>query len=398
MTVIKRQKNNVKRFIQENIIEVFLANLETLITTITSLLFLAVLSNASDKYLFGEFNYFLTVLMFFNIFVIFGSDNVLLETDNIIKEYKKNFDVFWFRLFNLLILGFLLIIISGFNWFYIFFIVSPFLVLSEKNRINRRNKRMFKGKIIFVLLSASLKISIAYFGYHSFLKLAILLEFSYGVFLFSPKLLKKSYFPSINSYQEILRRSWPYALSSISVILYSRLDQIIIPQVLNYEELASYSVAIRIGDSLNFILVTTAVVLARKYMLLGVNIGRLYLVSLALAITLLILLLVSGPYIIKMLFTNYYNTSVLRLFWLQLLNLPLVAIGLVQTKFLTVNKMSKLLPFRFFLGAVINLLGTVLLLPLTGLDGAVYSTLLAQVIVNLIYPYLNSKLSLLRFG
>ena len=386
----------VKKFAKDNFREVFFANIETLVSSVFSLIFLSVLSNIASKLLFAEVNYFLTILMFVNALVIFGSDNVLLEADRNFREFHKNLEVFWFRLINVCLIGLVCMIFFDFQLDHFIFLLSPLLVLYEKNKINQKNSRIFPYRLIFLVTVFVIKIAIIKYQYFSLIKFSLLLEYSFGVWLISKRLLAKSYWPGFSKYLTIFQKSLPYALSSIAVMMFSRLDQLLIPSLLNLEVLADYSVAIRVGDSLNFILVVSTLVLAKKY--LG-KINKLKLSYKIMALTgflLMILLAAIGPFIIKHLFIDYYNSQVLSLFWLHLVNLPFVALGLVQTRYLAVNKMSKWLPFRFLFGAIVNILFVLLLLPIIGLIGAVISTILAQFATNIVYPYMFSELKPLR--
>ena len=366
-------------------------------STILSFVFFSYASIKLEATDFGKLNYYISLITILSSLIIFGSDNYLISRgESQKKELYKTISIFYFRTINTIFIISIASLIYGFSFFYLIGLSFPFIVFYEKNKLNQKNSLLFSYNMIFLGINFLIKIYSVYIFSPILIATSLLLDFSFGFFLINSKVLKYFFWPKLNLWASIFKKSIPYALSSISIILYSRVDQIILAELLDFNELSKYSIAVKIGDSTNFIFGITTFVLARKYLNTSANIRKIYKLNYLFAFILFIFLLTIGLFIFEFVFEKYNNFEVKLLFIIHLLNLPLVGLGSIQTKYMALNSLSKFLPLKFFISLILNVVFLFILVPIFSLKGAVFSTIIAQGFSSIIYPYFIKKLYLLR--
>ncbi len=189
--------------------------------------------------------------------------------------------------------------------------------------------------------------------------------------------------------QRLLRLSWPLMLSEFFVFVYSRLDQIMLENMVGSAELGRYSAALRLSETWYFVggALTAALYPAiierratdypgylRRYQsLLNTLVG----LGLGLAV---VTTLLAGP-LTELIYGSRYAgvDSILRVhIWTGLF----VFIGVGTSHWFVAEGMQRFLMMRTLSGAVLNLILNLLLIPKYGALGASVATLLAQILVT----------------
>ena len=186
----------------------------------------------------------------------------------------------------------------------------------------------------------------------------------------------------------LLKDSWPFILSSMAVVIYIRIDTIMIGQMLGDKEVGIYSVSTRLAEAWYFIpgvivaSVFPSIVSAKSHPLLYSQRFQSLLNSLcSIAIAIAICTSFLAPYMILLLFGRAYEAadSVLAInTWAGVF----VFIGVASGRWFLVENLQRLLIVRTILGAVINILLNWILIPKLGMIGAAWATLISQAVAN----------------
>lgn len=198
-----------------------------------------------------------------------------------------------------------------------------------------------------------------------------------------------------------IKDSWPLILSSVVVMVYMRIDQVMIKEMLGEYEVGIYSAAVRLSEAFYFIpmLITAsifpAILNARKHNqeLYRQRLQRLYTFLVWLALSLALITTFLSEWLILSLFGEMYQ-SASQVLIVHVWSAVFVFLGVAFSKYLIVENLTKLDFQRTLLGAISNVVFNLLLIPAYGVVGAAIATLLAQIITNLMYDLLDRRLHL----
>jgi len=184
--------------------------------------------------------------------------------------------------------------------------------------------------------------------------------------------------------QYLARTCWPMAVAGLSVMLYMRIDQVMLAQMLGERDVGIFSAAVRISESWYFIpvsiisSVTPALVIAQAEneesycrQLLKITRGLFWL-SVAAAV----ILSVESKGIIELLYGAGYAESAAVLAvhaWAGIF----VALGVSAGPWFVNAGFLKFRMFQTLAGAVVNILMNLVLVPRFGPVGAAYATLVS---------------------
>jgi PST family polysaccharide transporter len=190
---------------------------------------------------------------------------------------------------------------------------------------------------------------------------------------------------SISFSLKVLKSSWPLLLSSMSIALYMKVDQIMLGQMLNDKSVGIYSVAVKISEVFYFIpIILTAsafplILEAKhennekfcKYLQLLFNILSTVSILISLIITF------SSGLIIELLFETQYKESgpILMIHvWASIF----VFTGVASSKWFIAQNLEKIIFVRTTLNLILNILLNYLLIPTYGALGAAIALLITQ--------------------
>ncbi|ELP5730594.1 flippase [Vibrio vulnificus] len=199
--------------------------------------------------------------------------------------------------------------------------------------------------------------------------------------------------------KRFIKDSWPLILSSVVVMVYMRIDQVMIKEMLGEYEVGIYSAAVRLSEAFYFIpmLITAsifpAILNARKHNqeLYRQRLQRLYTFLVWLALSLALITTFLSEWLILSLFGEMYQ-SASQVLIVHVWSAVFVFLGVAFSKYLIVENLTKLDFQRTLLGAISNVIFNLLLIPAYGVVGAAIATLLAQIITNLMYDLFDRRL------
>jgi PST family polysaccharide transporter len=233
-------------------------------------------------------------------------------------------------------------------------------------------------KIILILINASL----LYFAFVTLIEAmfsALALWISYRQF---PTPSRWKWKTDIAS--QFLRESWPYLLSGLSIIVYMRIDQIMLREMKGDFELGIFSAALALSSAWYFIptaiCISVAPMMARRKHdnQIGYEKGLKQLFSLMwwILLPLSIGIAITAVPLVALLFGVAYKASAIVLAIHVFSNIP-VGLGVVQSIWIINERKNTMLLYKSVMGAISNVLFNFILIPGYGAQGAAIATLIS---------------------
>lgn len=188
---------------------------------------------------------------------------------------------------------------------------------------------------------------------------------------------------------ELLHYSWPVLLSSIAVVIYMRIDQVMIGSMLQSSDVGTYSAAVRVSEAWYMIpaaviqSLSPKIIDARKkdHKLYEKRIVQLLATVIWFSIAAAVIMTIIGPTVIRVAFGEAYEgaASVLQVhFWAG----AFVAMGGAIGQWFLAEHLLKIKLYRTICGAVTNLGMNFVLIPLFGILGAAIATIISQAVAD----------------
>lgn len=198
--------------------------------------------------------------------------------------------------------------------------------------------------------------------------------------------------------QKLLRDSWPLILSSLAIMAYMRIDQIMIGQMLGDEAVGVYSAAVRISEVWYFIPVAIvasvfpSIIETKKHneTLYRLRLQKLYDLMVILSLIVAVPMTFFSEWIVVILFGKEYQEAGLLLainMWAGIF----VSLGTASGKWFLVENLSSLMFYRTLWGALINISMNFLLIPIYGSLGAAIATFVSYSIAGFWFDLFNIK-------
>lgn len=201
--------------------------------------------------------------------------------------------------------------------------------------------------------------------------------------------------------KKLLHDSWPLVLSSIVIMIYMRIDQLMIKVMLGEYEVGIYSAAVRLSEAWYFIpmLLTTslfpAIIEAKKvseayyYKCLQ----QLYNLMTWMAISLALLMTFLSKWLVGFLYGEAYQAAG-NVLMINIWASVFVFLGVASGKWLLIENLQTLAFWRTFYGMIINLLLNIILIKKYGIIGAAMATLASQCVAAYLFDFFNQKTKL----
>lgn len=185
--------------------------------------------------------------------------------------------------------------------------------------------------------------------------------------------------------KSLLNDSWPLILSGIAIMVYMRIDQVMIGNMIGNAKLGIYSAAVKLSEAWYFIpmiisgSVYPAILNARK------KSNELYLKRMQMlydsftwfTISAALITTFMAPFIIQIIYGVKYieAATVLSIhIWAGVF----VFLGVASSKYLVAENLTKISFYRTFIGAITNVILNFILIPIYGIFGAAIATLISQ--------------------
>jgi O-antigen/teichoic acid export membrane protein len=189
----------------------------------------------------------------------------------------------------------------------------------------------------------------------------------------------------------LMRDAWPLILGGFMINLYSRIDRIMINEMLTPVETGEYSAGLKLFETLSFLPVVICTSLfpailnarknsATKYQqrmkqLYGLMTGSAWVVAIGLAVT--------ASWLVPLLYGEEYlaGASVLQIVAFTLVP---ISIGLAVSQYLIAENMVKVDMARKIIGMLSNVGLNFYLIPIMGIIGASWATLVSHVLTDIL--------------
>ena len=198
--------------------------------------------------------------------------------------------------------------------------------------------------------------------------------------------------------KNLIYDSWPLILSGLMVMVYLRIDQIMIKSMIDNQALGNYSAAVKLSEIWYFfpIAITQSIFPAilgakiKSEMTYFKQIQTLYDIMVWSAIAIAIPISFFSKYIIFLLYGNAFAAAS-KVLTIHIWTAVFVFLGLASDKFMLAEGLMKLTLYRSCLGVIVNITLNVILIKMYGIIGAAISTLVSQIMASFVFDLLNKK-------
>ncbi len=370
---------------------------------------------------FGTINYSLAIIGLFGPLISLGLNEVVVKELINEPDQKHNLigSTFVAQIFSSVLSFFLILVIIILiepdkvqrNVTYILAISLPF---QSSNAIKYYFESIFKGYnsnlieltvfVIFTLLRIYSLLN--KYGLYIFVLLTLFETiFSFILLLFWYQYLKKDIFnwsPSLSKIKDLLNKSYPLILSGFAVILYMRMDQILIGHMIGKKELGIYSSALRFSEIMYTIPIVIMSTIFPKIVKLKkenfITYSK-YFKNVLKALTIISFFIIititfSSNFIFKFFYGDEFLDGSLVL-KIHIWTSTFVFLGIAGSKWYLTENLQKLIIIQTCIGAILNLLLNLFLIPKFGIAGSAFSTLFAQILSTYMFDLFYKKTRIL---
>ena len=182
----------------------------------------------------------------------------------------------------------------------------------------------------------------------------------------------------------LLKDSWLMMIAGAAILLYMKIDQVMIKEMMNAEAVGQYAAAVRLSEAWYFIPMVIAsslfpaIVSAKKQSkeLYYARLQKLYNFMVWMAIAIAIPMTFLSNWVIHLLYGEQYAQagSVLMIhIWAGVF----VFLSVANDKWFYIENKAKLLTFKVLIGAISNIILNIFLIPLYGIAGAAIATIIS---------------------
>jgi O-antigen/teichoic acid export membrane protein len=393
-----------------NISWLLLEKIVRMVTVLITTIFLARYLGVAE---FGKLSYIIAFIGIFLPFAALGMDQVIVRRLAIGDNPSKVLgSAFFLRLLVGIMLILLIPSIHGFiekeNLGSFVTIASYILLLYPFYLIDPYFQSILKAKYIVIAKVSSLflmliirLIAIRYdAGLDIFIKIMVL-EYIVTALLFTVMYIIKNsvhkrWVASFDTSLVILKESWPIIFSGVAIALYTRVDQIMLQNMVNSEAVGYYAATIRISEAVFFIpviLVQAALPVISKMRdkhpnLYTSKINLLYEVINIIAILIMVIMIIFSDQMISIIYGESYKDSAVLLS-VMIYIVPIVFFSVAKGIWTICEGRQTYNMFYTMTGLVLNIVLNYLLIPIYGGMGAVIATIISQISINMLFPMLS---------
>jgi PST family polysaccharide transporter len=197
----------------------------------------------------------------------------------------------------------------------------------------------------------------------------------------------------------LLQNSWPLILSSVAIMFYTRIDQVMIGEILGDKEVGLYSIAIRISEIWYFMPIAIldsvfpAVIKSKKQSetLYLERMQKLFHLMVLPTVGMAIVMSFASGTLVTMLFGAPYQASGAVLA-VSIWSGVFFALGAASDRLLAVENLQRYSFYRTFCGCIANVLLNLILIPRFSILGAAAATIMSQMIACLFFDLFNPKM------
>lgn len=388
-----------------------------IICKIVNFFWIVSLANYLGKTMFGKFSFAFSFSMILGFFINLGIDKIIVREISKDKEKAGGYliNALFLKVFSSLIVTiFMSLIIFAnsylFNNLLYLYLAFLIMIISSFEGILESYFTAIEKMSIVAMMQIVTTILIVTVGYyyihHQYGLIEILLAYVFSYFIVLGTVLTilivkfKIKFPRINSGEckRLLKESIPLAAVSIMVVIYYRIDFVMLGFLKGNEAVGIYSTAYRLFEA--FLIFATVLLTASFPKLsqsLNDSIDKFktyfnFMIKLLITIICPIVLvnLIYGKEIFNLLFSQEYIESI-KLYRILIIALLFMYMnGLFYHGFISANKQN-ILPWISLSAVAINIILNLLLIPPLGAGGAAIATVTAEFTVWVLSLYFFNR-------
>lgn len=227
----------------------------------------------------------------------------------------------------------------------------------------------------------------------------VVLSTSYILFAYLKRGVGFQFILDVQYAKSILRKSWPLIISSLGAILYLKMDQVMVVDLVGNSEGGIYNVAVKYSSIFYFIqtivmtsvfpsLIKTRKTEYKKYLNNTEKLSSFFLYTAGMII---VLSLLFADKFVELTFGEKYMDAV-PIIKLHILSLPLIYWGAILSRWLVIEDLTKYSLARHAMGLAVNLILNLILIPKYGGEGAaiasIFALLFSVIVVLVFHPRL----------
>jgi len=368
---------------------------------------------------FGKINYVSAFVAIATVFVNLGMESFLIKEivanptrkhDIIATSFKLRF-LFAFIVFIGILLLFWITNEPNISFILFFLLVAPlfttsFAIVDLLFQAELKSRITIIVRNIFFVLSAGCKIvailtqqSIFVFALLTIIDIALADIFLF--FLYKAKFsIKSSGKTGWDEALDILKKCMPFLLSNIAVVIYMRIDQVLLGKLASVKEVGYFSAVTKVAEIFYFIplvitgslyglLINTRNASFLEYKRVARKIFYFLLCS---SILISLVISLAAPSIITFLFGEAFVNSIILLqayIWVVVF----IFAGVAFNQLLVIEEYNGIIFYKTFIGLVLNILFNLMLIPSLGAMGAVIATVITQFVssIGANFLFMNSR-------
>ncbi len=376
---------------------------------------------------FGVLNYALAYTALFMFFVKLGLDQIIVR--EVVKKPRLT-NYLMGTAFVLKLIGSIIAIVLVYFSLYVIeidsltktviFIISAGFILQSFDVIDYFYQAKVLSKYVVIarnsafILSSLLKVylilykySVVYFAIANIVDLAFSGLFLVIIYKHTGHSIKKWRYSSKKAI-ELLRFSWPLALSMFLISIYMKIDQVMIGNMLDVEEVGIYSVAVRLAEFWVFIpgiLVSTLMpyfvnLRETNKKLYHYRLMQLYSLMFWMGVFVGVVTIIWGEDIIRLLFDEAYLGAYDALVF-NIWNGIFISQAIARGIWMIGENLQIYRLYNNFFGVTLNIILNLILIPKMGITGAAIATLFTQALSTWFFPFIwrplrNSTWSMIK--
>ena len=196
----------------------------------------------------------------------------------------------------------------------------------------------------------------------------------------------------------LFKDSWPLLFSGIAIAIYMRVDQIMIKEMLDFNSVGQYAAAVKISEAWYFIPMILGASLApaiinakeKSELLYYTRLQNFYTLMVWLAIIVAIPIALFSRDIIEILFGIEYLEAA-QVLVIHVWSGVFLALGVACGKWYLAENYTRGALYKALVGMFVNIVCNYVFIPKYGINGAAYSTLIAQFSANVLYDIFDNR-------
>ena len=367
---------------------------------------------------FGMFSYAVAFTALFSSIAKLGLDVIVVR--DLVREPNRR-DIylgtaFWLKLIGAIAMLFMIIVAMQFTSsdsatkLYVLIISSgaifqAFEVVDFYFQSQVLSKFVSICKMTQLLISSMLKLYLMFIGADLFwfVLVSLIDQVTLAVSLYFAYRHQKigNFFSSFDAViaKQLLKDSWPLIFSGLVVMIYMRIDQLMIKEMLELSEVGIFSAAVTVSEIWYVIptIITTSLfpsIVNAKKISQVMYLERLQKLSSSMT-WLAILIALAMTFLSDLVIGFLYGEAYIRagaVLSIHIWSAVFVFLGLSSGLFLTVENYTRKSLYRLTLGAFSNIILNFMLIPRYGINGAAMATLISQFVANFLYDFFDPSL------